>query len=162
MEMKRSETIRELVDKTPDNYVLVDTLYKLRGMSEDINESDLIAFDIETYGEKKEDALDPYEGKVAGFSVTASGINYYVPLNHVENPLMMSDTEIISEVKDVLEDARTVMHNAPFDCKWMYLHYKVDMITNLHADTRIMATALDENRSHRLKDLLTDWMRQPS
>src|SRR5699024_1702577 len=79
-----------------------------------------------------------------------------------EKPLMMSETEIISEVKDVLEDARTVMHNAPFDCRWMYLHYKVDMITNLHADTRIMATALDENRSHRLKDLLTDWLRQPA
>src|SRR5690625_3022268 len=161
-EIKREGVLKELVDNTPDNYVLVDSRLKIAEMNSDIKKSELIAFDIETFGENKEDALDPYEGRVAGFSVTANGNNYYVPLNHTENPLSMTDNEIIDDVKDVLEDARTVMHNAPFDCKWMYIHYKVDMITNLNADTRIMATALDENRSHRLKDLLTDWMRQPS
>jgi len=161
-EIKREGVLKELVDNTPDNYVLVDSRLKIAEMNSDIKKSELIAFDIETFGENKEDALDPYEGRVAGFSVTANGNNYYVPLNHKENPLSMTDNEIIDDVKDVLEDARTVMHNAPFDCKWMYIHYKVDMITNLHADTRIMAMALDENRSHRLKDLLTDWMGEPS
>src|SRR5699024_49184 len=106
-EIKREGVLKELVDNTPDNYVLVDSRSKIAEMNSDIKNSELIAFDIETFGEKKEDALDPYDGRVAGFSVTANGNNYYVPLNHTENPLSMTDNELIGEVQDALEDART-------------------------------------------------------
>lgn len=162
LEIEREDTLRELVESTPDNYILVDINAKLDKLVGDINASELIAFDLETYSDKKGGALDPWMGKVAGFSVTANGNNYYVPLNHTVQPMSLSDKDIIEWLKPALESAKSVMHNAPFDCKWFYVHYGVDMITNLHADTRIMAMALDENRSHRLKDLLTDWLRQPA
>src|SRR5699024_12662283 len=67
--LKREEVLKELVDNTPDNYVLVDSRSKIAEMNSDIKNSELIAFDIETLGEKKIDALHPYEGKIAGFSV---------------------------------------------------------------------------------------------
>ncbi len=54
------------------------------------------------------------------------------------------------------------MHNAPFDCKWFYVKYGVNLVDALYADTRIMAMSLDENRDHRLKNLLTDWLKEPS
>lgn len=161
-EIRREDTLKELVESTPSNYVLVDVPAKLDVLISDIEASDLIAFDLETYSDVKGGALDPWVGKVAGFSVTSNGNNYYIPLNHTERPMSLSDVEIVECLKPSLEKAKSVMHNAPFDCKWFYLHYGVDMITNLHADTRIMAMALDENRSHRLKDLLTDWLRQPA
>lgn len=165
MEMEREETLRELVESTPVNYVLTESFEDLDVMISDIEASELIAFDLETYSDVKGGALDPWTGKIAGFSVTANGNNYYVPLNHTETPAGLVDLDedkIVEYVKPALEDAKTVMHNAPFDCKWAWVHFELDLITNLHADTRIMAMALDENRSHRLKDLLTDWLRKPS
>lgn len=160
---QRERKLAELVANTPANYVLVDTFEKLEKMAADISSSDLIAFDCETFG-KDGAALDPWRGEVAGFSVSTDSTHYYIPLNHKEIPegfAKCTDEEIVEHVKPVLENAKIVMHNAPFDCKWFYVKYGVNLIDNLHADTRIMAMSLDENRSHRLKDLVTDWLREP-
>ncbi|AXN39822.1 DNA-directed DNA polymerase [Peribacillus butanolivorans] len=159
-ESQREGKLAELVAKTPANYVLVDNHAKLAQMISDIEASEIIGFDSETFG-KDGGALDPWRGNVAGFSVTANNMNYYVPLNHVEKT-ELTEAEIIAAIKEPLEAAKTGMHNAPFDCKWFYVKYGIDLATNLHADTRIMAMALDENRDHRLKNLLTDWLKVPS
>lgn len=158
-EKEREGILREMVENTPDNYVLVDNNETIAYMRSDIEASDLIGFDVETYG-KDGGALDPWRGNVAGFSVTTKSKNYYVPLNHTEKKV--DDKAVMAYLKPALESVKTVMHNAPFDCKWMYVKYGINLIDNLHADTRIMAMLLDENRSHRLKDLMTDWMREPS
>jgi DNA polymerase I len=159
-ELERERKIAELVAKTPGNYILVDTIEKLQRMAADISSSDLIAVDCETFGEDG-GALDPWRGKMAGFSVSTRNYNYYVPINHQERT-QLSINAISDYLWDVLESAKIVMHNAPFDCKWFYVQYGLNLIDNLYADTRIMAMALDENRSHRLKDLVTDWLREPS
>ncbi|MDR7001609.1 DNA polymerase [Neobacillus niacini] len=163
-ESQREQKLAELVAKTPSNYYLVSTLEMLHGMVDDIKSSEIIAFDCETFGENN-GALDPWRGNVAGFSVSTRKASYYVPLNHVDNPICYdgwNDREIVSEVKDVLEHSKIVMHNAPFDCKWFAVKYGMNLTDALHADTRIMAMSLDENRDHRLKNLLTDWLKQPS
>lgn len=158
-EQKREEKLAELVAKTPSNYVLVDTIEKLERMKTDIAVADLIAVDCETFGEN-DAALDPWRGQMAGFSVSTRRFNYYVPINHAF-PGQLHEHQI-AELWDVLESAKIVMHNAPFDCKWFYVKYGVNLIDSLHADTRIMAMSLDENRDHRLKNLLTDWLKEPS
>ncbi|WP_258535642.1 DNA polymerase [Bacillus sp. 03113] len=158
-ESKREAKLAELVAKTPSNYVLVDTFEKLYRLRDDIAMSDIIAFDCETFGENG-GALDPWRGKVAGFSVSTRRASYYVPINHRGADQLHIHS--ISEIWDVLEDAKIVMHNAPFDCKWFAVHYDVNLTDALYADTRIMAMSLDENRDHRLKNLLTDWLKQPS
>ncbi|MEK3887295.1 DNA polymerase [Bacillus sp. FSL K6-3431] len=159
-DMQREGKLAELVASTPDNYILVDSYEKLNTMIDEIKRADIIAFDCETFG-KEGGALDPWRGEVAGFSVSTRTMNYYVPLNHVEKTPLDS-AEVIRKIKPALEGVKTVMHNAPFDCKWFAVKLDIDLITNLHADTRIMAMSLDENRSHRLKDLLTDWLKEPS
>lgn len=156
-ERQKADKLREMVENTPDNYVLVADNKTIQAMKADIDSSELVGFDCETFGA----ALDPWRGEMAGFSVTTDEYNYYVPLNHVQQR-DVDDGAIIRYLKPSLERVKTVMHNAPFDCKWMYVKYGVNLIDNLHADTRIMAMLLDENRSHRLKDLTTDWLRSPS
>lgn len=158
-ERQREGKLREMVENTPENYELVTDNAAISRMKEDIEDSEIIGFDVETFGEEG-GALDPWRGEVAGFSVTTEVYNYYVPLNHTEKEV--DDKAIVTYLKPALERVKTVMHNAPFDCKWMYVKYGVNLIDNLFADTRIMAMLLDENRSHRLKDLMTDWMREPS
>jgi DNA polymerase I len=157
-EQMREETLRKMVEETPENYVLANTPETLAQMERDIRAADLISVDCETFGEDN-GALDPWRGTMAGFSVSTRTMNYYVPLNHAGADNV---EELPASLLYEMEKAKTVMHNAPFDCKWFYEKYNIDLITNLHADTRIMAIALDENRSHRLKDLLTDWLKKPS
>jgi DNA polymerase I len=161
-ESQREQKLKDLVEKTPSNYVLVDTTTLLTNMLTDIKSSDLIAFDCETFGENN-GALDPWRGNVAGFSVSTRKASYYVPLNHTENNSRgLTEKYVIEEVKTVLENAKIVMHNGPFDCKWFAVKYGINLTDALYADTRIMAMSLDENRDHRLKNLLTDWLKQPS
>jgi DNA polymerase I len=161
-ESQREQKLADLVAKTPSNYVLVDTIEKLNSMRDDITQSDLISFDCETFGEQG-GALDPWRGNVAGFSVSTRKASYYVPLNHTENSSRgLTEKYVIEEVKTVLENAKIVMHNGPFDCKWFAVKYGINLTDALYADTRIMAMSLDENRDHRLKNLLTDWLKQPS
>jgi DNA polymerase-1 len=145
-ESQREKKLAELVAKTPSNYVLVDTIEKLYGLRDDISTSEIIAFDCETFGE----ALDPWRGNVAGFSVSTRRASYYVPINH--RGAKQLHIHSISELWDVLENAKIVMHNAPFDCKWFAVHYDINLTDALYADTRIMAMSLDENRDHRLKN----------
>jgi DNA polymerase I len=164
-ESQREQKLKDLVAKTPSNYVLVDSIQKLHEMKQyflrvDDEDTELIAFDCETFGEDN-GALDPWRGNVAGFSVSTRKMNYYVPLNHVEKT-GFNDTFAVNELRGILENTPLIMHNAPFDCKWFAVKYGVNLIDALHADTRIMAMALDENRDHRLKNLLTDWLKQPS
>jgi DNA polymerase I len=161
-ESQREQKLKDLVANTPSNYRLVDTTTLLTNMLTDIKQSDIIAFDCETFGENN-GALDPWRGNVAGFSVSTRKASYYVPLNHTENNSRgLTEKCVIEEVKPVLEDAKIVMHNGPFDCKWFAVKYGINLTDALYADTRIMAMSLDENRDHRLKNLLTDWLKQPS
>lgn len=165
-EQQREGKLADLVANTPGNYVLADTLEKLTAMARDIRASDVIAFDCETYDGNgpKGSALDPWQGEVAGFSVSTRRFNYYVPLAHVQTTALSAYPvyDVLGMVASALLTSKIVMHNAPFDCKWFSVKYGLNLHDALHADTRIMAMSLDENRSHRLKDLLTDWLREPS
>jgi len=160
---QREEKIAALVAKTPVNFILVDTPYKLQQMADDIKASEMVALDCETFG-KDDDALDPWRGQMAGFSVSTRRFSYYVPLNHVEKTKLneWADNDIIGMLAVPLMTTKLIMHNAPFDCKWFSVKYRLNLHEALYADTRIMAMSLDENRDHRLKNLLTDWLRQPS
>lgn len=155
---KKGERIQALIDSKPDNYFLVNTEDSLRDLREQIETAEIIAVDCETFGENPGEQFDPYTGRMAGFSVTANDRHYYVPLNHDTSEQLPEDT-VFNTLKVVLESTPNVMHNAPFDAKYFYVHYEIDLITNLHADTQIMSMALDENASHTLKDLCANWLK---
>ncbi|MDQ0270768.1 DNA polymerase [Cytobacillus purgationiresistens] len=162
-EERRESKLKELVANTPSHYTLVDSIDKLQQMADAINAADIIAFDCETFGEKG-GALDPWRGNVAGFSVSTREASWYVPLNHTEKTALnqCDINDILGIVAVPLMTTKIVMHNAPFDCKWFEVKYGLNLTDALYADTRIMAMSMDENRDHRLKNLLTDWLKQPS
>ncbi|MGF9711671.1 DNA polymerase [Paenibacillus naphthalenovorans] len=161
-ERQREETLRRLVASTPAHYVLVRNEQTLNLAYEVIAAADIIAVDCETFGsaDNPDGALDPWSGNMAGFSVSTRTHSFYIPLNHVQRT-DLTERRVFERLQPLLETKPNVMHNAPFDCKWFYVKYGVNLIDSLHADTRIMAMAFDENRSHRLKDLCTDWLRMP-
>lgn len=158
-EQQREGKLAELVASTPSNYVLLNKPEQVPQIITDIEKADYVGYDCETFGEGN-GALDPWIGDIAGFSVSANDLHYYVPLAHVDTENL--PTESVMAIFEALCQAKLIMHNAPFDCKWASVKLGVDLTKALYADTRIMAMALDENASHRLKDLLTNWLKEPS
>ena len=161
-ERKRQRRLKRIVETIPENFYLVDSLDKMDEMVSVMNKSiegkKVSGFDIETFNPKGS-ALDMTEGKVAGFSWSWRGHNYYVPLNHVEETGLPDHVEVMSRLKPTLERLYTVMHNAKFDCKWLLWHYDIDMANNLVADTNVMAFMLDDEApSHSLKTLTIEWL----
>lgn len=160
-EQEREQKLADLVESTPANYHMINTPLLVERVIADINAAEYVGFDCETYdGGNGGSALDPWTGELAGFSVSANGNNYYIPIAHVEGPNLPYDSYMA--IFKALQSAKLIMHNAPFDCKWVSVKLGVNLADALHADTRIMAMALDENRDHRLKNLLTDWLKEPS
>jgi len=161
-ERNKAATLRSMVENTPSHYALVRNAAELQRMATIVSAADIIAIDCETFGtpDNRDAALDPWTGEMAGFSVSTRTHSFYVPLQHTEKTALDAD-KVFTVMKPILERVPSVQHNAPFDCKWFYVKYGVDIITNLHADTRLMAMSLDENRNHRLKDLVTDWLGLP-
>jgi DNA polymerase-1 len=171
MESQREEKLAEMVKKTPANYILVKDNQTLDLLKQELEKAELASFDLETYGEEDiEDALDPWKGFIAGFSISTEDYNFYLPLRHTEKTSLnigegfekLTEKRIIHHLKPYLEKTPFIFHNAPFDCKFMHVRFGIDMVKNLLADTRVMAFMLDETRSHRLKDLATDWLGIPS
>lgn len=158
-ERKKAETLRKMVESTPDHYMLVTDEATLAKAYNAIKAADLIAIDCETFGEG-DGVLDPWSGEMAGFSVSTRKFSYYIPLNHREKT-QLSTERIFRVLRPLLETKPNVMHNAPFDCKWFAVKYGINLIDTLQADTRILAMAFDENRNHRLKDLCSDWLKLP-
>jgi DNA polymerase-1 len=157
---KRHEKIKEMIKNKPSNYILVNTEKELNLLKIKIEESEIIAIDCETFKEP----LDPWNGEMAGFSVsTKNGTDYhhfYVPLQHEQKTKLTVD-EIFHTIKIPLESKPNVMHNAPFDAKWFFVKYKINLVKNLHADTRVLGMALNENGDHGLKELCELYLRIP-
>lgn len=164
-ESKKYELLDDMVKNTPSNYILVTTDTLFHQMLSDMRQADFVGLDCETYGEDGK-ALDPWRGDMAGFSVSANNRHYYVPLQHEETTELLEqqgETYIIDTIRPILEgDVKLILHNAPFDAKWFKVYHNIDIIKNIYADTQILSFLLDENCSHRLKDLATNWLKVPS
>jgi DNA polymerase-1 len=161
-DIQRKERLASMVKEKPANYYLVSTQESLHFSKAKLQGAKVLAIDCETFGEKGA-ALDPFRGEMAGFSIsTDKDEHFYIPLQHLEQTDSTWPTLVFSELKDVLEEKQIVMHNAPFDCKWFFIKYGINLVDKLLFDTRIGAMSLDENASHRLKDLATLWLDIPS
>lgn len=161
-EQTKADTLRKMVENIPEHYVLVRDERTLTQAYEAIEAADIIAIDCETFGtaDNPDAALDPWSGNMAGFSVSSHEYSFYIPLNHVEST-ELKEQRVLERLRPLLETKPSVMHNAPFDCKWFAVRYGINIVNALYADTRVMAMAFDENRNHRLKDLCADWLGLP-
>lgn len=156
-DQKKEERIQSLVESTPSNYVLVNNEPSLDGLRRAIQSANIIAIDCETYGEKPGEQLDPWAGGMAGFSVTANDYHYYIPLNHTVGD-QLSEEAVWQALKEPMESTYNVMHNAPFDGKFFFVQYGVDIVKNLLYDTQLLGWAADETMSHRLKDMSEEFL----
>jgi DNA polymerase-1 len=78
----------------------------------DLKDASRIALDIETYGERKGDGLDPWKGDIRLLSVCRHG-----------GPIWTIDLRAIGyelgPLKPILEEAGIIIHNAKFDLLWL-------------------------------------------
>jgi ribonuclease D len=78
----------------------------------DLTGADRIALDIETYGDRKGDGLDPWKGDIRLLTLCRQGGTIWtIDLRATGYDL--------GPLKDILEDAGIIIHNAKFDLLWM-------------------------------------------
>jgi DNA polymerase-1 len=78
----------------------------------DLTGADRIALDIETYGQRKGDGLDPWKGDIRLLTLRRQGGTIWtIDLRAIGYEL--------GPLKDILEDAAIIAHNAKFDLLWL-------------------------------------------
>jgi len=118
--------------------ICLDTKEKLMKVVSQINESTLVAFDIETTG------LDTKKDKMVGFSFAMNEKEaYYVPIAHsylgVTEQVSIGDA--IEAIKLILK-AKVIGQNLKFDLSLLYHQYGVEEVMPF-ADTMLMAWLLN-------------------
>jgi len=107
-EDRRSRRTRRssVTDKIPP--IIVTQRESLEGIAESVRRMDMIAFDLETYGE----TLDPWQGEIRILSLAVPGA-----------PPWLLDLKAIGydlgSLKSVLEAKKLIGHNAKFDALWL-------------------------------------------
>lgn len=155
-EMERGAKLEAMVQNTPDNFILVQTMEQLEEMERVLHGEDIIAVDTETTG------VDVYVDKMVGMSFTApkSGLNYYVPIRHVTGETQLSPEVVLPRVKGIMEaeDIDKVFHNAIFDLH-IFAGEDIDVKGKVH-DTLVIAHLMNENEpTYRLKELAPKYLK---
>lgn len=163
-EKQRQENIATLLQHKPKDYYLIDNEDSLEWLCGLLQYEAVLVVDCETAPQpdgQKEDALDPWTGRMVGFSMSLplAEIHVYIPFAH-DSGRQLTPGTIFSLLKPYMETRKIVMHNAPFDIKF-FLQYGVNMIENLYFDTLIAGKVLQENDSHALKELCKKYLDIP-
>lgn len=163
-EKERREKIAQLLQNRPENYFLINTGERLEWLAGLLRRESLLAVDCETAPEAdggREDALDPWAGRMVGFSMSlpVAGVHVYIPFGH-DSGRQLAAGAVFGALREYLESRRIVMHNAPFDIKF-FLRCGVDMTQSLYFDTLIAGKVLQENDSHGLKELCKKYLGMP-
>ena len=92
--------------------VLCSTRTDLDRIALDLKDASRIALDIETYGQRKGDGLDPWKGDIRLLSLCRHG-----------GPIWTIDLRAtgydLGPLKPILEDVGIIAHNARFDLLWL-------------------------------------------
>lgn len=155
---QRESKLREMVENTPSNYVLVTEIVALESVVEKASKEPIIAVDTETTG------VDVYADVIVGISLTLPTYNehYYIPCGHNEGEQLDRDVAL-ETLRPVLENDSIgkVFHNAIFDIQ-MFKRHGVDL-NGLAWDTQTAMHVLNENEpSFALKNLATKYLNEPS
>ena len=140
-----------------DDYELLSDKSEIELYFSYIEEAGIAAIDTET------DSLDPITTTLAGVCLYTPGRKAcYIPLNHIshitkEKLSNQADSEFVA---DLLRKTKVkwVYHNAKFDYRVIKNQLGVNM--DIYWDTQIGASLLNENESHRLKDLYFEYINQ--
>src|SRR5699024_6219336 len=107
------EIRKEMVEETPDNYILVQTSDKLEEVVEELLREDIIVFDIESTG------INVFKDKVVGhvLSVTSTDTHYYIPTGHADSRPQLDEDYVTEKLRPVYENEsiKKIAHNAKYD-----------------------------------------------
>lgn len=156
--IERISLINSIVEKEfPDKsmYELCTTLEALDGYIGKVISEGICSLDTET------NSLDPITCILAGASLYTPGQKpIYAPMHHVSYITGMEVANQIADavMKEQLErlikhDVKIVYHNAKFDIRVLKHQLAVDLSDLTFWDTQVASILLNENESHRLKDL---------
>ncbi|MBC9785919.1 DNA polymerase I [Heliobacterium chlorum] len=153
MGQRKTGILRDMVAKTPANYLLVQTVTQLRQLVDDLEKEAFVALDTETTG------LNVYQDEIVGLSISLPTTDYhvYIPVAHKTGKQLKREL-VLEALRPMLEDPKIgkVLHNAKFDIH-MLIRHGVRMRGLLH-DTRIAMALLNENEpSYALKNLATKY-----
>lgn len=158
-ERQREETLRRMVEETPDNYWLITDEKKLAEFIAILSREQEIVFDVETTG------TDWHSDYIVGHVISAikADIHAYIPTkHHTEHPQLPH--ELVTEaLRPFYENERIgkLAHNAKFD-----IHMLANEGINLRGltwDTQEAMRMLNENEpSFALKNIVTKYLQIPS
>lgn len=139
--------------KYKDKYELLRTVEEVRAYVDDIIRYGMGAIDTET------SSLEPITTTIAGVCLYVPGRKAcYIPLNHISyiTGVLSSNQVSMPDMAAELQRAcdagvKWVFHNAKFDIRVVRNQMGVDLMP--YYDTQLAASCLNENESHRLKDL---------
>ncbi|MBW3113529.1 DNA polymerase I [Bacillus sp. MCCB 382] len=162
-DQQREETLRKMVEKTPDNYWLIQDEATLDKFTAIVQSEKEIVFDVETTG------TDIFEDYIVGNVITAvsADIHAYIPTKHITDGKQLSHDLVIRKLKPIYEDESIgkIAHNGKFDVHM--LAREGVTVKGFAWDTQIAHHILNENErisggSYRLKDLVTKYLKIPS
>lgn len=162
-EQKRAETLRKMVEETPENYWLITDEKKLAEFLSIIELEKEIVFDVETTG------TDIFEDFIVGNVLTAvdADIHAYIPTKHVTEETQLPHDFVMAKLKPIYENESIakIAHNGKFDVHM--LAREGVTVKGFAWDTQIAMNILNENErvqggSYRLKDLVTKYLKIPS
>lgn len=134
-----------------DDYILIRTVEELEEYRKAIADAEECAIDTETTG------LNPLLVDLVGVCLYVPGKkSAYIPVGHkshitgqrVQNQLELKD---LVEFFNKLKDIKWIFHNAKYDIR--VLRHTLGVYLEPYWDTQLGACCIDENESHRLKDL---------
>jgi len=150
-EQQKEEKLREMVEKTPDNYWLVQTDEELQKVVDLWESEELVGLDTET------DGLDIVHGsnEMVGMSISFPNADehVYIPVRHTEGKQLPVEI-VLNRLKPFLTNKhkKKVLHNAKFDAH--VLSMEGVNLRGIQMDTMIAMWVLNENEmNYRLKDL---------
>lgn len=133
-----------------DDYILIRTVKDLRQYINDARINDECAIDTETTG------LNPLLVDIVGVCLYTPGQKAaYIPINHksyvtgVRTKDQLTEKQVARELE--LFDGKWIFHNAKYDIRVMRKTLGIDL--KPYWDTMLAAYCIDEEESHRLKDL---------
>ena len=96
----------------PTSWTMHTSGEALATMAEEIRSAGSVALDIETWGDGRDDALNPWRGDIRLLSLRVEG----------RQPWILDLGEIgydLGPISDVLADVEVIAHNAEFDLLWL-------------------------------------------
>lgn len=162
-ERQREETLRKMVEDTPNNYWLITDEQRLDEFLSILTNEKEIVFDVETTG------TDIYEDYIVGnvLSAVDANLHAYIPTKHITDTKQLDHAFVIAKLKPFYENESVakIAHNGKFDIHM--LAREGITVKGFAWDTQIAMNILNENErvqggSYRLKDLVTKYLRIPS